>query len=135
MVKIVCLTFLEVAIIILLTKYFGGWLTFALFALPTLTGLFMLWCRRNSYQAAVTKYESAVKDKDSEESLRVLAQPEYAMAQAEVSLHWMTLFTLLIPGLLTTIYAFRLVIPRPDRTKSHFNCATSICLSALYSRG
>lgn len=135
MVKAVCLTFLEVTIIILLTKYFGGWFTFVLFALPTLTGLLMLWCRRNNYQSAVTKHESAVKDRSSEESLRLLTQPEYATAQAEITLHWITLFSLLIPGLLSTIYAFHFMLPTVRKSWAiGFQKASELRLEKLQSK-
>jgi UPF0716 family protein affecting phage T7 exclusion len=111
-VALVCLSFVEVAVTVLLTKYLGALLTYSLFAIPTTVGLFIQWRRKDVMREAWAMTAQAFREnKHKSEILRIMSRPEYAAAQAEVHTYWASVLLLAIPGPLTAAIAFCFMLP------------------------
>jgi UPF0716 family protein affecting phage T7 exclusion len=110
-IGLVCIAFVEVAVTILLTKYFGAAPTYFLFAIPTIIGLFIQWRRKPIMEAAWAKVEKGLRSGDIYDQKLRMTRPSYVEPQAELYTYWVTIFLLAIPGPLTAAVAFSLMLP------------------------
>ena len=110
-VGFIVLSFTDVAVTVLLTKYFGALPTYSLFVALTVIGLSLQWFRKknlNDALATVKKGFEAQKESGSKEAFR---DPEVVEAFVEVEAFWISTFLLIIPGPLTAGLAFILMLP------------------------
>ena len=110
-IALVCIAFIEVAVTVLLTKYFGALPTYSLFAVPTTVGLFIQWRRKPIMQAAWVKVEQGFPNRDKYKQKLLMTRPSYIEPCAELYTYWVTVFLLAIPGPLTATVAFSLMLP------------------------
>lgn len=110
-IGLVCIAFVEVAVTVLLTKYFGALSTYSLFAIPTIVGLFIQRRRKPITQAAWAKMEQGFQNRDKMEQKLLMTRPSYIEPQAELYTYWDSVFLLAIPGPLTAAVAFSLMLP------------------------
>src|SRR4028118_485193 len=108
---LVSLSAIEMAVTVLLTKYFGALLTFSLYAIPTVVGLFIQWRCRHILKAACAKLNVAHKSRDHYQTAKIMSRPAFAAAQTEVYNYWISVLLLAIPDPITATAAFILMLP------------------------
>ncbi len=111
LIALVLMSFLEVAITVLLTRYFGALQTYSLFAIPTLIGLFIQWRRKPIMKAAWDKMDYGVRKGDTYEQRMRGTRPSAIMPFVEVFTYWVSVLLLAIPGPLTALIGFCLMLP------------------------
>src|ERR1051325_2824035 len=124
---IVLLSFAEVATTAYLASHFGVALTFSVFAVPTVIGLAIQATRWHAMTAAwATMNACLAKAARTRNRRKRLAMPgEFLSAQSEVMLYWGTMVLLLIPGPITALVAYLLIMRRTRERVGRFIMATA----------
>lgn len=122
---LIALSFSEVAVTILMTKYLGAALTYSLFAVPTGVGLVIQWFRwqgvKNDWAEVMAIHERH-KHLESEKEIRALTgTPGYTEKLIAYSYFWVSLILLLVPGFVTDIIAFSLMLPSVHKKLSRIS--------------
>lgn len=110
-IALVVMSFLEVAITVLLTKYFGALLTYSLFAIPTIIGLFIQWRRKPMMNAAVDRMGPGFGKGSTYEQRMQTTRPSVIVPQTEFFLYWGSVLLLAIPGPITALLGFGAMLP------------------------
>src|SRR5262249_20776236 len=108
----ILLSFVDVGVTVLLTKYLGALLTYGLFVGLTFAGLLIQWMRRDSMKSAWRRTQASLESaKNEKRSNDAWLDPVVIDAFVEVEAYWFSTFLLIIPGPLTAGLAFLLMSP------------------------
>lgn len=108
---LILVSFCEVGVTVLFTRYLGALLTYSLFAIPTTVGLFIQWQRKLIAAAAWRKVGQEFQKGNTYEARMLRTRPHFVSTSVEVASYWIATFLFFIPGPLTVLIAFSLTLP------------------------
>ncbi len=98
------LSFAEVAVTILFTKWLGAALTYSLFAVPTAIGLFLHWRRWQKVRVDWEVMQAILKD--AKKKITDDANAEFGKRMKRLQWFWISVALLLVPGFVSDVIAF-----------------------------
>ena len=113
-VLLIALPFVEVAATVYLTSWLGAIVTYSLFAIPTVAGLFIQWRRwprmRSQFNEVLAEVKATGETKPSDPREKWGSEATYR-DWTEVLAFWVATVLLFIPGFVTDAVAFALMLP------------------------
>jgi UPF0716 family protein affecting phage T7 exclusion len=108
---LIVLSFTEVAVTVLFSKWLGAALTYSLFAIPTAIGLFLHWHRWKQIRADWDVMQAILKNaKETGKKMSMTDDPEtyteFVRRMQRIQWFSLSLILLLVPGFVTDVLAF-----------------------------
>lgn len=103
------LPFAEVGVTVALTRWLGATVAYALYAVPAVFGLLIQWRRYLLVKETWQEMEIEVREKRKES----FSDPAWLRKSWGIQVFWLTVLLLLVPGVLSHLAAFYLLIRPP----------------------